>query len=104
MVNTESLTAEQRIGAYRYCMDHTNDRSRPWVCVHLMEYCHSRGIDISDEILNYFPEFARYKPEKLPFENSTMWWVEDEAGINRRKEVLNECIEECLLLINQTTE
>jgi len=97
----EQLTPEQRIAAYRYCIDHTNDYSRPWVCIHLLEFCHSREIYPPHEILNYFPEFARHRPEKLPFQDSTMWWDEDEEGINKRKEVLNACIEECLLLINQ---
>lgn len=99
----EQLTPEERIAAYRYCLDHVDDNGRPWICIHLMVYCRTiKKIYHSFPILDCFPEFKRHKPKKLPFITSTMWWDEDEAGINKRKEVLTQCIEECLLLINQS--
>lgn len=100
----DQLTPEQRIAAYLYCIKCLDDGWRyPWLCLHLLDWCHLNDIHPADT-LKYFPEFARHKPENLPIEGSAMWFSDDEVGRNKRKELLKECIEECLLLITQPTE
>lgn len=99
----EQLTPQQRIEAYRHALAHVHDDCYPWVCVHLFSGCHNQGFYPITNILGYFPEFLKHKPEILPYPDSNMWWPEDANGNISRIAALEQCIKECLLLINQPT-
>lgn len=100
----EQLTPEQRIEAYKYVLDRIERVGNIWICIQLGGWIYKNvwHVQVNDAI-DYFPEFAAMKPDPLPFLGSTAWWDEDEDGRLSRIAALEQCIKECLLLINQPT-
>lgn len=102
----EQLTPAQRIEAYEYVLDSIKKIGNFWICISLSSWLSIRKNEVFNmpKSINYFPEFMALKPTKLPCEGSTGWWKNDEAGRLFRIAALEQCIKECLLLINQPTE
>lgn len=100
----EQLTPEQRIEAYEYALKEMYERGNLWICVRLHFWLEFNGYDNARiSVLEIFPEFAKLKPDPLPFKGSASWWSPDKAGHRSRIAALEQCIKECLLLINQPT-
>jgi hypothetical protein len=69
-----TLTKEQKIEAYEYCLEKAKNNSWDlYVCPNLQSWLHMNKISSMDSLLELFPEFAVLKPNNIPHP-SYPWW------------------------------
>lgn len=98
------LTPEQRIEAYEYALKEIKTNISFCCCSLLAYWLNWRypphGYLMSDAH-KLLPELLSKKPPNTPIDHR--WWSYDTAGQASRIAALEQCIKECLLLINQPT-
>lgn len=97
LVYIVGISPVQRIEAYKYAFERVHIFDRPYICLLLRDWSYPLKLYLGRDITRYFPEFAKHKPAVLPFKTNNAWWPEEDADI--RRQVLQQCIEQCLLLI-----
>ena len=98
----ETLTPEQKIAAYQYCIDEIikyypnykyTTRATPFMCILLKRWLHD-NMSIFYDLQDCFPEFFKCKPVELPTPDYTAWYYTNDLGIIHRIVTLEWCIEE----------